>query len=410
MEEHQITHTKKEQSIFSKNLQVLFFIVAAFIVGIYIGYNKHPWVDTVTGLENKQAAPNDVADFEPFWKVWNILNEKYPHAADVSNQERVWGAISGLVSSMNDPYTTFFPPEEAKQFNEEIIGSFSGIGVEIGMKDKLLTVISPLKNTPAYNAGLKPGDKILKIDDFVTSDTTIDQAIKMIRGEVGTPVVLTIYREGDNEPFEVKIIRDTINIPTVESTIKGDVYIINFYTFSANSYDLLHEELLNFKKSGLKNLVLDLRGNPGGFLDQAVDIASEFLPQGAPVVIEDYGTDQKQTILRSKGYGTIGQDVKTVLLVNGGSASASEILAGALSEDGRAIMIGEKTYGKGSVQELIPVTDTTSVKVTIAKWLTPNGISISEKGLIPQIVVEQKSGSKDDTQLLRALEYFKEGK
>lgn len=388
-------------------------IVVVFVIGIYAGYSHRPWIDRVFAVANKD--PQGIvteADFSPFWKTWNIINEKYPHPDKVTDQERVWGAISGLVGSLNDPYSVFFSPTEAKEFENEITGEFTGVGMEVGIKDKILTVISPLKGTPAEKAGIKAGDKILKIDNTVTNDLTVDKAIKLIRGEKGTTVSLTIYREGVKEPLEIKIVRDVINIPTIESkTLPGGIYVISLYNFNANATDLFHQEILKFKQSGSTKLVLDLRGNPGGYLDAAVDMASWFLPSGKVIVKEDYGDKKPGDEYRSKGYNIFDSKLKMAILVDNGSASASEILAGALSEHGVAKLIGTQTFGKGSVQELVPVTPETYVKITVAKWLTPNGISISEKGLTPDIAVKLDSKNpKKDTQLDRAVQFLTTGK
>jgi len=361
----------------------LSLLMSSFLLGLYLGSNNNPEI-------NKAAS----VDFGPFWKVWNLINEKYPNGR-TADQDKVWGAISGLTSALKDPYTVFFPPQEAKLFKDEIAGSFGGAGMEVGVKDKVLTVISPLKGSPAAKAGIKSGDKILKIDDTGTADLNIDKAISLIRGVVGTKVKLTLAREGDKEPRIITIVRETVSIPTIDTELRKDgIFVISLYNFSENSASLLRDALREFIKSGSSKLVLDLRGNPGGYLDAAIDMASWFLPMGSPVVKEDFGDKQDMQIHRSKGYDIFNKNLKMVILVDGGSASASEILAGALSEHGIAKLVGEKTYGKGSVQELINVTPETSLKITIAKWLTPNGVSISEKGIEPDVkVVPEKSPS-----------------
>ncbi len=387
-------------------------IVVVFLLtllgGIYIGYNNRPEVDKVLTLTGKEVGVTTKVDFSPFWKVWNTINEKYPRASSVDDQKRVNGAIAGLVSSLDDPYSVFFDPEEAKAFEDEIAGNFTGIGMEVGLKDKILTVIAPLKNTPAYRANIKPGDKILKIDSKVTSGTSVEQAIKLIRGEKGTTVVLTILREGVRDPFEVKIVRDTIEIPTLDTELRSDgIFVIKLYSFSANSAGLFRDAIEQFAKSGADKLLLDLRGNPGGYLDSAVDISSWFLPKGKTVVTEDYGNNRKPEIFRSRGYDVFTDKLKFVILIDGGSASASEIVAGAMQDHGRAKLVGDKSYGKGSVQEAIKITPDTLLKITVAKWLTPNGNSISEKGLIPDYKVEftrKDFDNKKDPQLDKAIE------
>ncbi|MFA5933741.1 MAG: S41 family peptidase [Candidatus Paceibacterota bacterium] len=380
-----------------------------FFSGVYVGYQHRPSITKIQNIDNidsKNALTN--ADFEPFWKVWNLINEKYPNAVQTSDQARVWGAIAGLTNSLNDPYTTFFPPEDSKSFQEIISGQFGGLGMEVGIKDKILTIIAPLKGTPADYAGLKSGDKILKIDDKITSDLTIDAAIKLMRGEKGTSVTLAIFRDGEENTREIKIVRDIIMVPTIDTEARKDgIFVIRLYSFSANAANLFRDALREFIQSGDNKLILDLRGNPGGYLDIAVDMASWFLPIGKTIVSEDYGVVGKEDVYSSKGYDIFNDNLKFVILVDGGSASASEILAGALSEHHVAKLVGEKTYGKGSVQELVDITPTTSLKITVAKWLTPNGISISSQGITPDFIIpitEKDIDAKRDPQMDKAVE------
>ena len=399
MQKHQ-----KIKSGISNSLLVLVF----FLLGIYIGTYRQAEIDKVLSISNKEQPTTITTDFSPFWKAWNAINDKSPDARKLTDENRVYGAISGLVGSLNDPYSVFFNPEDTKSFEEDIAGSFSGIGVEVGIKNKVLTVISPLKDTPGYKAGLKSGDKILKIDKTITSDLTIEQAVKLIHGEKGTTITLTIFRDGEKESREVKIVRDIINIPTVDTVSRPDgIFIITLYSFSANSAELFRNALQEFADSKTDKLILDLRGNPGGYLDSAVSMASWFLPYGKPVVIEDYGNNKKQNIFRSAGYNIFNNDLKFVILIDRGSASASEILAGAMQDYELAKIVGEQSYGKGSVQEVVNITPDTILKITIAKWLTPLGTSISEKGLTPDYKVEftQKDiDAKIDPQLDKAVE------
>lgn len=388
-------------------LIVIVLIGIFFTLGIYTGYRNRPEIDRVL-LDNKETAVTTQADFAPFWKVWNTINEKYPGASKTTDQDKVYGAIAGLVGSLNDPYTTFFKPEETKAFEEVIAGNFSGIGMEVGLKNKILTVIAPLKDTPAYKAGIKSGDKILKIDSKITSEMTVDEAIKLIRGDKGTAITLTIFREGEPKPIEIKIIRDVINIPTLDTELRKDgIFVIKLYSFSANSANLFRNAMKEFVLSKSDKLAIDLRGNPGGYLDASVDMASWFLPEGKVVVTEDYGNNKEAKIYRSRGYNIFNDKLKLVILMDSGSASASEILAGALQDHGRAKLVGTKSFGKGSVQEVLQVTKDTIVKITVAKWLTPNGNTIAEKGLTPDYPVEYtKTGPEDknDPQMNKAVE------
>ncbi len=383
-------------------------IAVAFFTGAYFGYSKRPEIDKAVSVSNKEPQIETSADFSSFWKVWNLINEKSIYAKKVSDQDRVMGAIAGLASSLGDPYTVFFPPEENKLFNDTIHGSFGGIGAEIGMKDKIITIIAPLKGTPAEKAGIKSGDKILKIDKTETSDISVDKAIDLIRGEQGTVVTLEILRPGEKTTREFKITRDIIDIPTIDTELtKQDIFVIKFYSFSENSAELFRQALLKFQKSGSSKLIIDLRGNPGGYLDSAINIGSWFIDEGKIIVREDFGDKKKEEIYRSHGPRIFTDKLKLVVLVNGGSASASEILAGALQENKIATLVGETTFGKGSVQELVNITKDTSLKVTIAKWLTPNGLSISEKGLTPDVVVtmtQKDFDAQKDPQMDKAVE------
>jgi carboxyl-terminal processing protease len=365
---------------------ILFFFV--FFGGFYAGRG-----DSISRIPHnlKISTASTDADFEPFWKVWNLLEDKFIPASStqsIANQEKVWGAISGLVESYDDPYTQFLPPKENKNFETTIQGEFSGVGMEVGIEDDILTIVAPLKNTPAERAGVKSGDKIIAIDGFITQRMSIDDAVNLIRGEKGTDVTLTLFREGEEDTFDVDITRDTINIPTLNTEIIEDVFVISLYNFSANATSEFRNALVEFVESKNKKLILDLRGNPGGFLNAAVDITSWFLPAGKIIVTEDFG-DGEEKYFRSKGYDIFNDSLKMVVLIDRGSASASEIVAGALQQHNVATVVGQNTFGKGSVQELVPVTPETSLKVTIARWLTPDGSSISDGGLSPDVLIDK---------------------
>lgn len=383
-------------------------ILGAFSFGTYVGYSKRPEVEKVFSVINKEVPSDNKVDFNSFWKVWNLLNEKSIYAKKVSDQDRVYGAIEGMASSLGDPYTVFFSPKENKLFNDEIHGSFGGIGAEIGIKDKLLTIVAPLKGTPAFNIGIKSGDKIIKIDKTETNDMTVDHAISLIRGPKGTVVTLVILRPGERVTREFKITRDDIQIPTIDTELRPDgIFVIKFYSFSENSDNLFRLAINDFITSGSNKLILDMRGNPGGYLDAAVNIGSWFIDEGKIIVSEDFGENRKPIFYRSHGPKLFDDKLNLVVLVDGGSASASEILAGALKEHGVATLVGQKTFGKGSVQELISVTEDTSLKVTVAKWLTPNGLSLSDQGLVPDVevkITDKDIEAKKDPQLDKAIE------
>jgi len=406
----QQTKTKKIFRIIS----VVILTAGFFVLGLYTGISKAAEIEKVKSVINKDA-PTDISetnvDFDPFWKVWNIINQKYPNGRTITDQDKVWGAIQGLASSLNDPYTVFFSPQESKLFKDSITGEFGGVGMEVGIKDKVLTVIAPLKDTPAYKTGIKSGDMIVKIDETSTNDLSIDKAISLIRGKSGTKVKLTIVRDEELEPIIFDITREIIKIPTLDTEKRSDgIFVIKLYNFSINSPKLFRDALKEFIASGYNKMILDLRGNPGGFLEASVDIASWFLPAGKPIVIEDFGDKNPENIYRSKGYNIFNNNFKIILLVDGGSASASEIVAGALKDHKKATLVGENTFGKGSVQELIDVTPDTAIKITIAKWLTPNGVSISEHGLEPDVLVKitkEDIEKKLDPQMKKAVELLK---
>lgn len=391
----------------AKNTIVVVIILGAFFGGVKVGASNLPAIEKVQ-LKNKETQVATQADFAAFWKVWNSINEKYPQSDKVTDQEKIYGAISGLVDSLDDPYSVFFNPEDTKVFQEEISGNFTGVGMEVGIKDKVLTVIAPLKDTPAYRANIQPGDKILKIDNQSTLDLGVEKAIKLIRGEKGTTVTLTISREEVKDPITVKIVRDVINIPTLDTELRPDgIFVIKLYSFSANSANLFRNAIKTFAAAKTDKLLLDLRGNPGGYLDAAVDISSWFLPSGKTIVTEDYSRDMEAEVFRSKGYNVFNDKLKFVILIDGGSASASEIVAGAMQDHKRAKLVGSQSFGKGSVQEAIKITKDTLLKITVAKWLTPNGNLIEGKGLTPDYVVEltpKDVADKKDRQLEKAVE------
>lgn len=387
----------------------------SFAAGIFVDRTFRPSYgtqETATAVYNTEASQG--VDFAPFWTAWDILDEKYVTPDKVTDQDKVWGAISGLAQSFGDPYTVFFPPREAEYFESEVRGNFGGIGIEIGIEDDILTVIAPLKGTPAERAGMLAGDKILRINATSTADLNLDEAISLIRGEPGTTVTFTVLRDGAEDTVEVSIIRAIINIPTIETEKREDgIFVISLYNFSADSPSLFRAALREFIDSGYSRLVLDLRNNPGGYLEAAIDMASWFLPPGKVVVKERFGKNKEDEVYRSRGYNIFNDRLKLAILLNKGSASASEILAGALHDYGIAKLVGEKSFGKGSVQELLDVTPDTSIKVTVAEWLTPNGEQLSGKGITPDVSVERTAEDyekKKDPQMDKAVELLLNGK
>ena len=386
----------KEQSTTTKSLATIALLAlivgGAFMVGVQVGSEDENSTAPASFLFAGGDALEPVGvDFSPVWKAWNSINSKFvpvSTSTEIADADKVWGMISGLARSLEDPYTVFLPPADSEIFEDDISGNFEGVGMEIGIRNNTLTVIAPLKGTPADKAGIMSGDSILRIDGESTDGLSIDKAVKRIRGEGGTPVTFTIAREGEGEFLEIEVIRAVIEIPTIETTLRDDgIFVIQLFNFSALSPNAFRQALREFVLTGSNRLILDLRGNPGGFLEAAVDMASWFLPTGEVVLREDFGGDVKPNIHRSKGYDIFNENLEMVILINRGSASASEILAGALKEHGIATLVGENSFGKGSVQELVKITPDTSLKITIARWLTPNSISISDGGLTPDIEV-----------------------
>jgi carboxyl-terminal processing protease len=390
-------------------------IVASFFAGLFIGEKGVPGARATWSIGG--GDPPQGVDLSPLWKAWQVLDQKFVASGtstNLSSEDKVYGLIEGLAKAYGDPYTVFLPPEDSAMFEDDINGSFGGVGMEVGMRDDAITVIAPLKGTPAEREGIRAGDLVLEINGKSTQDMTVDEAVRNIRGKEGTTVTLVLGRKGEKELITKTVTREIIRIPTIGTTLRQDgIFVIELYNFGATAPDEFRKALRAFVASGSKNLVVDLRSNPGGFLDGAVDIASWFLPAGTPVVIEDYGQKQEKSILRSKGSSLKTDDWRVVVLVNEGSASASEIVAGALQEHKKAVLIGAKTFGKGSVQELVRITGDTSLKVTIARWLTPGGVSISENGLTPDIEVARTLEDFEagrDPQLERAVEYLQTGK
>lgn len=391
-------------------------VIGALVLGLVIGY----WVGGRAASSVGAAAEQPAGvDFSPVWKAWNIINEKFVPAAvatstpvatstEALHQERVWGMITGLTGALNDPYSYFLPPSDNKLFSEDMSGSFEGVGMEIAVREKVLTVVSPLKGSPAEKAGIRSGDKILKIDGTDTQGIDISAAVKKIRGPGGSAVTLLVLREDWADAKEIKVTRGVIDVPTITTeSLPGNVFLISLMNFTSNSPDLFRNSLREFVQSGDERLIIDLRGNPGGYLEAAVDMASWFLPTGRVVVSEDYAGHAENIVHRSRGYDIFNENLKMVILVDRGSASASEILAAALRHYGKARLVGETTFGKGSVQELIEITSDTALKLTIARWLGPDGKQIPYNGIVPDVEVtmtEADVKAEKDPQMDKAVE------
>ena len=408
----------KNPSMVSYRSAIVFAILSlavGFAAGVMLFSSKGAGAGGVLG------APEGV-DLTPIWRAWRAIDEKFVPASVASttrlassteeaNQERVWGMIAGLADPRHAPYPFFLPPKEHEIFEEDISGEFQGVGMEIAVRDEVLTIVSPLKGTPAERAGLKSADKVLKIDDRETRGMDISTAVSLIRGPKGSTVELLIMREGFSEPREFAVVRDVINVPILTTTTREDgIFIIELQSFTGNSTMLFRNALREFVESRSSRLILDLRGNPGGYLEAAVEMASWFLPSGKVVVTEDYAGHAENIVHRSRGYDIFNENLKMVILVDRGSASASEILAGALRHYGVAQMVGDRTFGKGSVQELIDITKDTALKLTVARWLGPDGTSIPLEGIVPDIEVkisEEDAEAEKDPQMDKAVEILK---
>lgn len=404
-----------------KLLPIIIIVTLALGFGggmLYSNIHASNSVPVVQKLVNQDTGQVQNVDFSEFWKVWNILADKYVDQSKLDVQKMVYGAISGMVNAIGDPYTVFFEPATSKQFQEQIAGAFGGVGLEIDSKNSIVTVIAPVKDTPASRAGVLPGDRIVKIDGKVTSGMSVDQAVSLIRGKVGTKVTLTIAPAGNNTTHDVTLTRETIKVPSIEWKIvdangKHTAYI-QIYEFTQNLDADFKKAAGEILKSNADNIVIDLRSNPGGLLDTAIDLAGYFVDKGQIVVSEGFGNGTRSDF-KADGNASLGK-YPTVILVNGGSASASEILAGALHDDKHIKLVGEKTFGKGVVQELEDLDAGASLKVTIARWYTPAGVNISLKGIDPDVAVTLTDDDKKnfavgdpakDPQLKKALDVLK---
>lgn len=377
--------------------------ILCIAIGIAIGMSiAKPFPATPQAVFEKDSSGKEAFVFTPFSEAKKILHEKFIGTLDEA--ELSYGAVEGLVRAAGDPYTAFSDPEETKQFKETLKGSFSGIGAEMGVEGGLIVVIAPLEGSPAEKAGVKAGDIVVAIDDKnLAEDTSLDDAVRMIRGPKGTQVKLTVIHAESREKSDIIITRDDIEVQSVKSEVRDGIAHISISSFNGDTSSKFTKAAKDAKRAGVRGIILDVRGNPGGYLDTAVDIASEFLPPNATVVIEKGKTE---TTHHAKRTGSL-RGIPHVVLMDQSSASASEILAGALQDNLGTELIGEKSFGKGSVQDVIDLSDGSSIRVTIAKWFTPKGTSIADEGITPTISVEDNEDTKEDEQLMRAMEELK---
>jgi carboxyl-terminal processing protease len=407
----EMVNENKKQRIF-KIIGIVLVCLAilggTFFVGVKIGEKYYPSINLVKDLKNLETGKPADVDFSLFWDAWRLIQTDYVKSDALDKQKMVYGAIEGLLESLEDPYSVFFSPADAQKFSEDVNGAFGGIGIEIGLRKGILTVISPIEDTPAWKAGLKAGDQILKIDDKSTMDLSADEAVKLIRGERGTKVVLSILHKDSDTPVDISIIRDIIVVNAVKlSFLENNIAHLKLLSFSEKAPSEFYQAILKVAEKQSPAMILDLRNDPGGYLDVSVDIASWFLPKDSVVVRENIKGETEDLLKAGKNQALINMPV--VVLINEGSASASEILAGALRDIRGIKLIGIKSYGKGSVQEVKKLFDDSMVKLTIAEWLTPNGVSINNNGLEPDYKVEmpEDSTSDEDPQLDKALEIVK---
>jgi len=400
-----------------KTILILCLVIFSGGVGYYFGQRQvevslGKFIPKVT-IERKLPVGKEDVDFSLFWDTWDRLEASYLDKKALDKSKMVYGAISGMVASLGDPYTVFLPPQEQKQSKEDLSGQFEGVGIQLGYKDSKMAVVAPLSGTPAEKAGVKAGDFIVKIKDEkkqIEKETTgmsLPEAVTIIRGTKGTAVILTLVREGTKEPFDVELVRETIVVKSVEVNFKDDVAHLKLLRFGERTYQEWEEAVgqINQKeKAGeIKGVVLDLRNNPGGFLQGSIFIASEFLESGVVVKQEKSQNGGTETFSVNKTGKLLR--IPLVVLINEGSASASEIVAGTLQERGRAKLVGEKTFGKGTIQEAEDLPGGSGLHVTIARWLLPSGKSIDKEGVKPdfEVKMDEKDETKDP-QLEKAIE------
>jgi len=360
-------------------------------------------------LESSTAASN--LDVKTFDAVWRVVEKKFVNVEKLNPKEMFYGAIKGVVSSLGDPHSEFLTPIESEEFLSSLEGSLTGIGAEVGMRDGVITIISPLRGSPAEQAGLLPGDKVFKIDDKIIVDFTLFEAVKEIRGEIGSEVKLTIFRREESQSRDIVIVRDLIEIESVKSKVRDDgIAVVTVAVFSDDTSEEFEKILVELASQDLKGMILDLRFNGGGFLDAAIEMTSKLLEGGDVVRIHERGKSDQ--VVSVSGSPLLPQ-IPLVVLINEGSASSSEIVAGALQDNQRAVLIGEKSFGKGTVQELISsFHDGSTLRITVAKWFTPNGRDVNEEGIEPDFRVEMELEdyfSEKDPQFDAAVEFLKTG-
>ncbi len=407
-----VQRAKKYVVVYITIIIAVIFFGSGLLVGKYWNVKNQVTNDTgsveiskVINLNRTLNKSNSV-DFKQFWDVWDKISKKFVTSTTEVNM--FYGAVSGLVNSLNDPYSVYFPPQEAYAFAKDLSGEFEGIGSEIGVKEKQLVVVAPLPNSPAEKAGLRPGDYIIAINGTSTFGMGINTAVSMIRGTANTEVTLKVVREGWDESKDIKITRAKINIPAVLYSMKDNkIAYLRIMQFNEDTKGDFVKYVKKLQADGAKGMILDLRSNPGGYLQSAVDVLGHWITRG-DVVVSQKGRNVSGTDLKSVGPVDLG-NLKTVVLVNRGSASASEIVAGALQDYNKAVVIGEQTFGKGSVQDFEVLPDGSALKLTIAEWFTPKGTNINHLGIKPDIEIKEewdKEKVGEDVMIDYALKLF----
>ena len=400
----------KYKSRFEHFIPKVIVVVILFAAGVWVGQNVAlPFGNNpkIINLTNSDTPSYVDVDFAPFWAVWQQVTENHLNSDEIDVQKLLYGAISGMVNAVGDPYSVFLDPDQNSEFLASLAGTFEGVGIELGVRDGKLVVVAPLEGTPAEAAGIRASDVIIGIDGKDATDITIPEAVQKIRGAAGTKVTLTIKR-GDGDPFDVEITRGKITVKSVRLTTENNVPVIRLSRFGDNTkseWDAVVSELLTKNN---KKVILDLRNNPGGRLDFAIYVAGEFLRSGEVVTIqEDAARDQQK--LQNDRAGRL-QNIELIILINEGSASASEIVAGALRDNKGIKLVGMKTFGKGTVQKVEDLADGSGLHITTAKWLTPKGYWVNDGGLVPDVKVdrtEEDFKADKDPQLLKAIELLR---
>ena len=399
------------REFFRKNFAFILILLAVFLGGWQLGFAGYQldlkFNPPSLKIENKKVTSGEI-NFSPLWDVLDRINEDYLFRP-VDGTKLLYGAISGLVKALGDPYTAFLDPTENIQFNDSLEGVYEGIGAELGLRNDRLIIVAPLGGSPAEAKGIRAGDKILEIDGSSTSGLSVTEAVTKIRGEAGTVIELTLQR-GSESSFKVSITRAQITVKSVNVEKKdGGIYYLEVTRFGETTndeWDEAVEEVMS-QETGVKGIVLDLRSNPGGYLNSAVYLASEFLASGSVVLQEDAGGDRSTLSVQSTKNDHAFAGIPVVVLIDEGSASASEILAGALSERAGAKLVGEKSFGEGTVQDAADFDDGSGLHLSVAKWLTPKGVWVHDKGLEPDFKVEltdEDINAGRDPQLDKALD------